>query len=201
MPAFAHRLDEYLQATTLTIEKDRVSAQIRLTPGVAVFPVVLASIDTNSDGLIAEAERQAYAKKVIRDLSLSIDGTGYRMRLVGMKFATTEEMRDGRGEIQLELNADVPPGGPSRRLTFENHHQSRIAAYLVNCLVPGDPKIRVTAQNRNYEQSVYQMDYLQADFSTDPLSFAWLSGASAWLGAASLLLFVRFAWLWRQRTN
>ena len=38
-PASAHRLDEYLQATTISVEKDRVQAQIRLTPGVAVFSV------------------------------------------------------------------------------------------------------------------------------------------------------------------
>ncbi len=71
-------------------------------------------------------------------------------------------MREGRGEIQLEFNADVPSGGPNRRLIFENHHQRRIAAYLVNCLVPRDLDIRVTAQNRNYRQSFYQLDYVQA---------------------------------------
>ena len=35
-PAFAHRLDEYLQATTIAVEKDRLVLQLRLTPGVAV---------------------------------------------------------------------------------------------------------------------------------------------------------------------
>ena len=53
----------------------------------------------------------------------------------------------------------LPRGGPNRRLIFENHHESRIAAYLVNCLVPRDPDIRITAQNRNYQQSFYQLDY------------------------------------------
>ena len=36
-PASAHRLDEYLQATTIALEKNRVHAELRLTPGVAVF--------------------------------------------------------------------------------------------------------------------------------------------------------------------
>ena len=31
--AFAHRIDEYLQATLLTVEKDRVQASMRLIPG------------------------------------------------------------------------------------------------------------------------------------------------------------------------
>ena len=51
---------------------------------------------------------------------------------------------------------------PNRRLIFENHHQSRIAAYLVNCLVPHDRDIRFVAQNRNQQQSFYQLDYVQA---------------------------------------
>lgn len=161
-PAFAHRLDAYLQATTISVEKDRVQAQIRLTPGVAIFRRVLAQIDTNANGVISGAERQAYAERVLRDLSLTIDGDRLRLRLVSLKFAKTEKMREGRGEIRLEFKADVPLGGPNRRLIFENHHQRRIAAYLVNCLVPRDPEIRVTAQNRNYRQSFYQLDYVQA---------------------------------------
>jgi hypothetical protein len=161
-PASAHRLDEYLQATTISVEKDRVQAQIRLTPGVAVFRKVLASIDTDADGVISEAEQRAYAERVLRDLWLTIDGYRLQLRLVSWKFAKTEVMREGRGDIELEFNADVPSGGPNRRLIFKNRHQRRIAAYLVNCLVPRDPDIRVTAQNRNHWQSFYQLDYVQA---------------------------------------
>lgn len=161
-PASAHRLDKYLQATTISVEKDRVQAQVRLTPGVAVFRKVLANIDTDADGVISEAEQRAYAERVLRDLSLTIDGDRLRLRLVSSKFAKTEEMKEGRGDIELEFDADVPRGGPNRRLIFENQHQRRIAAYLVNCLVPRDPDIRVTAQNRNYRQSYYRLDYAQA---------------------------------------
>jgi hypothetical protein len=66
--AFAHRLDEYLQATIISIEKDRVQAFMRLIPGVAVSSAVIASIDTNADGVISETEQQIYAERVLRDL-------------------------------------------------------------------------------------------------------------------------------------
>ncbi len=161
-PTLAHRLDEYLQATTLSIERDRVQAQISLTPGVAVFLMVLAKIDTDTDGVISDAERQAYAERILHDLSLTVDGHRLRLRLVSSEFARTEEMKEGRGDIRLKFNADLPRSGPNRRLIFENHHLSPIAAYLVNCLVPRDPGIQVTAQKRNYEQSFYQLDYAQA---------------------------------------
>ena len=192
-PAFAHRLDEYLQATTISLEKDRVQAQIRLTPGVAVFPIVFASIDSDADGIISEAEQHAYAERVLRDLSLTIDGDRVQLRLVSSRASNVQEMMDGRGEIQLDVDGNVPHGGHDRRLVFENHHESRIAAYLVNCLVPSDPDIRITAQDRNYDQSFYQLDYVETGARSGPLSLGQWSGAAGWLGAAALVLFARLA--------
>jgi hypothetical protein len=71
-------------------------------------------------------------------------------------------MREGLGEIKIEFAADLPPGSSNRKIVFENHHQPRISAYLVNCLVPRDRDIQVVAQNRNGTQSFYRLDYLQA---------------------------------------
>ncbi len=167
--ASAHRLDEYLQATILTVEKDRVQAVMRLTPGVAVSVAVLASIDTNADGVISDTEQRAYAKQVLRDVSISIDGHILKPQLISTEFPGIEEMKTGLGEIQIEFNADLPRGGRDRRLIFENHHQSRISAYLVNCLAPRDPDIKVIAQSRNEQQSFYQLDYAEPDVSFEPL--------------------------------
>ena len=146
-PAFAHRLDEYLQATLISIEKDRVQAVMRLTPGVRVSSFVLGSIDTDGDGAISATEGKAYAERVLRDVSLTMDGQVLRPHLVSTEFPRVEEMKQGLGEIQIQFGADLPGGGRDRRLVFENHHQSRIGAYLVNCLAPRDADITVTAQN------------------------------------------------------
>jgi hypothetical protein len=200
-PATAHRLDEYLQATLISVEKNRLLIQVRLTPGVAVLPIVLAMIDTDADGVISESEQRVYAERVVRDVSITVDAERLWPRLISTKFPGTLEMKEGLGEIQLELGADLPRNGPNRRLVFENHHQSRIAAYLVNSLVPRDPDIRLIAQNRNESQSLYQLDFVQAGTGSDALSFAWWSGARGWSGAAGLLLFARLAWLWRQRAR
>jgi hypothetical protein len=198
-PAIAHRLDEYLQATIISLEKGHIAAQIRLTPGVAVLPFVLASIDADDDGVISEAEQRTYAERVLRDLSFTMDGDRLTPRLVSMTFPKIEEMKEGLGEIQLELHADLPQNGRNRRLIFENRHQSRIAAYQVNCLLPRDPDIRVTAQDRNYSQSLYQVDYMEAGVRSGPLSFGWWSGSRGWLGTITLLLLGRLAFLRRQR--
>lgn len=194
-PALAHRLDEYLQGTLISVEKGRLQAQMTLTPGVAVYPIVIAGIDTDADGVISETEQRVYAGRVLRDLSLTIDGHRLTPRLVSWEFPAIDEMKEGRGEIRIEFSAELPRNGPNRKLTLENHHQSRIAAYQVNCLVPRDPDIRIVAQNRNYSQSLYELDYVQAGVHS-----GW-SADQVWVGAVALLLFARFAFLWRRRAS
>lgn len=118
-PGFAHRLDEYLQAALISLEKDRVQVSMRLIPGVAIFQTVLATIDTNVDGIISENERQAYAGRVLRDLSLCVDGKPLQPHLLSVDFPRTEEMKEGLGEIHIEFTAELPRSGhPNRKLAL-----------------------------------------------------------------------------------
>ena len=48
--ASAHRLDQYLQATMISVEKDRVQVVLRLIPGVVVSrPVTYPGITRRRD--------------------------------------------------------------------------------------------------------------------------------------------------------
>jgi hypothetical protein len=198
-PALAHRLDEYLQGTIISVEKNRVDFQMTLTPGVAVFPILIAEIDLNADGVISKIERRAYAGRILDDLTMSIDGHRLTPRLLSTEFPAVEEMKAGRGEIRIEFDADLPFGGPNRKLTFENHHQSRIAAYQVNCLVPRDPDIKILSQNRNYSQSLYELEFLQGGVRSDGPHLTEVSGAGKPLRAIALLLVAGLVLRWRQR--
>ena len=168
----AHRLDEYLQATTISLERDRVQVDIRLAPGVTVWPQVLARIDTGKDGLLSEDEVRAYAARMQRDLSIAMNGRVLTLRMAGTAADDVAAFGRGRGEIHLRFVADVPPSGKRRRLVFENRHERSISSYLVNALKPDDPHLRITAQHRNRQQSVYQLDYVHGAASDT------LSGAS-----------------------
>ncbi len=184
----AHRLDEYLQATILSVEQDHVLASMRLIPGVAVSSRVIASIDTNSDGVISLSEQHTYAERVLRDLSITVDGKRVSPTLVSQKFPAIQEIKEGVGEIQIDFTVDLPPGGSQRRIVFENHHQNAISAYLVNCLVPSDANIRILAQNRNETQSFYQLDYAELSTSNSFFSKVWssLRGWMSSVGFASI---------------
>jgi hypothetical protein len=158
-PLCAHRLDEYLQATLISLDTNRMDVTVRLIPGIAVSAAVLRNIDTDQDGTISKSERQAYAERVVRELSVRIDGSPLKLSLASVDFPAQDEMREGLGEIRLNITAALPAGGAARTLTVENRHENSISVYLVNCLVPRDPNIRILKQNRNRNQSWYQLEY------------------------------------------
>ena len=195
----AHRLDEYLQATTIDIGKSRLVLEIRLTPGVDVFSKVMAKIDTNGDKLISEAEQRAYSDEVLHDLSLSIDGKQLPLRLTSLTFPKIEQMKEGLGEIVFDYEAPVPSGIERRKILFENHHQNAISVYLANCLFPKDSDIRITAQNRNYEQTVYRVDYTQAIAPATAIASSSGSSVRNWLIADAIILLPSLAILWQRR--
>jgi HupE / UreJ protein len=183
----AHRLDEYLQATLISVEKNRVEVSMRLIPGVAVSSAVISSIDTDGDGNLSSAEQSAYAERVLSELTLSIDGRRVRPHLVSANFPQTQEMRDGVGEIHIEYTAELPGGGPDRRLVLENHHRTQRAVYLVNALASSDPSIRMVAQKRNAVQSVYELDYTQAGSASGSSLGRWWSDKVDAMSALGLL--------------
>ncbi len=158
-PIFAHRLDEYLQVALISIWKNRLRAKMYLTPGVAVYKQVIATIDGNADGTLSGSEQRRYAEKVRHDVSLSVDGAVLSLQLTSFKFPKVEEMKKGLGYIEINLDAAFPTARGSHRIVFENHHQSKFAAYQVNCLMPDDPSIHVTGQIRNSNQSRYELSY------------------------------------------
>src|SRR5580700_3358159 len=108
---FAHRIDEYLQATILSLEGNRVQASMRLIPGILVSPSVIANIDSNGDGAFSEGGERAYAQRVLDDLTITIDGKSVPPKLISWTFPQPAHMRDGLGEIHIEYAMELPYGG------------------------------------------------------------------------------------------
>ena len=170
---FAHRIDEYLQATLVVIEPDRVRLQINLTPGVAVAEQVLALMDSDRDGVISTNEAAAYCESLNREFLVRLDHRELKLKLTASYFPGCDELRTGWGFIQMEFSAW--PGRSSagaHTLTIENRHLSSVSAYLVNAAQPASPAIQVTKQIRNENQSVGE---IQFTFRPRPNSFRALA--------------------------
>lgn len=157
--AGAHRIDEYLQATLLTVESEHVHASIRLIPGDVVAPSVIASIDSDHDGVFSDIEQRAYAQRVVADLSIGVDGAAARPKLVSWEFPAPTQMLEGLGEILIDYTVALPSGTGDRSLVLQNRNQGGQSVYLVNVLAPSDRSIRIVDEQRSADQSRYQLRF------------------------------------------
>jgi hypothetical protein len=156
----AHRLDEYLQATRISIGLERIGVEMSLTPGAAVAENVFAGIDHDRSGTISQAEAAAYARLVVASLTLSVDGRSCVLTLDDYSFPQLVDMRNGDGIIRLRASAKISKTsiGP-HRLAFANTYRSDIGVYLINALMPTDGRIRITSQSRDTLQNEFKMEY------------------------------------------
>ena len=171
----AHRLNEYLQATTLALEPGHLTLQLRLIPGVAVASKLLTSIDTDGDGIITNVEKQHYEARVRHDLLLTLNGKPLTLQLVTSSFPLVGEISQGMGGILLTFKGELPTDRSGYRLRIKNQHQPMHSVYLVNCLLPENSAIHIARQSRNYNQSVYELS-----FAVDRASLHRLSTAQSY---------------------
>jgi hypothetical protein len=124
--ASAHRLDEYLQATIISLQADYLDVSMRLIPGVSIAPAVIAAIDGNGDGVLSATEQRTYAERVLADLWVTIDGKSVQPHLASYDFPQPAEMRQGLGEIHIEYSAELPRSDADHSLVIVNHHSARV---------------------------------------------------------------------------
>jgi hypothetical protein len=162
----AHRLDEYLQATLVTIEPDALRLHINLTPGVAVAEQVLALIDADRDGLVSTNEVAAYGDRLKRQLIVTLDDRDVGLKLAGSNFPPVTELRAGSGIIQVEFVAKIGPlsAGP-HRMKLENRHMPTIGVYLFNAARSRLRSVEIKGQTRNKTQSIGEIEFTYAKLS------------------------------------
>jgi hypothetical protein len=166
-PLEAHRLDEYLQATRLSIGSGRVDVELDLTPGAAIAERVARDIDVDGDGRFSAAEADVYARSVLATLTLAADGRALAMTLEGQTLPERAAMFEGVGTIRLRAAATLPSRSSGRHtLEYRNDFQPAASVYLANTLVPDDPRITIDAQDRDPLQQRLTVTYDVASSQT-----------------------------------
>lgn len=160
--AHAHRLDEYLQATRIGVTTNQVDLSIDLTPGVAIFDQLFLVFDQDHDRQVSPKERKAYANQMLEDLKLTLDNKPLEIVLRDVAFPPMIDARAGFGVIRLKAMASFHELAPGEHtLSLKNSHLSAISVYLVNALIPKDGAIQIVGQNRNDNQSDYELKFVR----------------------------------------
>lgn len=171
LPVGAHVLDQYLQVARIALAPGGARVELRLIPGVQVADRVFALIDADGDGKISSAEEQAYARRVLQDVALEVDGRRAPLALTGVQFPSRREMNEGIGAIRLDLAAEAALGtAGEHQLSFRNDHLPELGVYLANALVPPTDAIEITGQQRDALQHGLQVNFrvLSADARAGP---------------------------------
>ena len=160
LPAQAHRLDEYLQATRIAVTLQQIELGIDLTPGVDIAQELLQSIDSDAKDRIPDHRGERYARRVLQDLALDLDGKRQAIRLQRATFPARADMEAGEGTIHLQAVAKISTLKPGHHeLLFRNSHLPRISVYLVNALVPENKAIQIIHQIRDEYQKEYRLSF------------------------------------------
>ena len=162
MPATpaAHRLDEYLQASRVSVARDRIALEVDLTPGVNIASDVIASLDRDGDTAISPIEAQSYGQSVLADLVVELDGRQVPLTLTRVEISPIAELREGMGAIRVQATATIDGSVAGRReLHLQNDHQPGKSVYLANALVPDTADVRIVRQSRDSRQRDLRIEY------------------------------------------
>jgi len=118
--AWAHRLDEYLQATRVSVATNRIELSIDLTPGVAIADQLLVVIDQDRDGRVSAEEGVAYALGVLKDIRIGLDEKALTLSLVDVSFPALDKVSGGLGVIRIKASAPVELGVGRHALRLQN---------------------------------------------------------------------------------
>lgn len=156
----AHRLDEYLQASRVSLERDGILLEVDLTPGANIASGIIPLLDRDGDGVVSPTEARAYGQAVLMDLVLEFDGRPAEAMLSRVEVSSLGEIRDGLGTIRLRAAAStgVVLAG-THRLYFRNDHHPGASVYMVNALVPDAAGINVVTQTRDPRQRAVTIEY------------------------------------------
>lgn len=184
----AHRLDEYLQATRVSLDRSEVALEIDLTPGANVAGDIIARIDRDGDRSISPAEAEAYGRQVLNDVTVTLDRRPIGMTLTSIEVPSVGEIRDGLGTLKLRATAPAEAAFSVRRdLYVRNAHLPESSVYMVNALLPDDRAIEVVKQVRDPRQSTSSIEYRVE--SRDAAPVAWVLFGLA--GVCALMAFRR----------
>lgn len=139
---------------------NRVELSLDLVPGVAIVDQILALVDRDGNGRVSDREVKAYGRRALKDLRLLLDETPLTLHLTSASFPRHHEVREGLGVIRIRASASMKAlNAGDHRLHLKNNHLPELSVYMVNALVPKDPRIRIGRQIRDELQQEYRLEF------------------------------------------
>ncbi|PNY79283.1 hypothetical protein [Deinococcus koreensis] len=136
--AGAHPLDEVVQAAYLSLAPGKVLLELNLSPGPLVAGKVLAALDPNADGKVTSAEASTYARRVLAQSALTVDGQTLTWTLDEVQVPGYQNLKTAGDSIKIYATAARPDRTGAHTLSYVNRYAPAKSQPIANIfLLPG----------------------------------------------------------------
>lgn len=105
--ALAHPVDMYAQEMFVTLSRDSLSIDWKLTPGPLLADSVWAAADRDQDGNVSQGEARIWLAPFVTGFSASLDGQSLDLRVESLHWpAAIDVLRTGEAAIQTQIRAE-----------------------------------------------------------------------------------------------
>lgn len=117
-PASAHPLDQVLHQVKLTPDAGVLGVEVDLLPGALVAGAFAATVDTDGNQALSDAEIADHAARVASALTLTADGVALPVTVGRTSYPEYRMMAAGGGITAILASIPVPPG--TSKITFHD---------------------------------------------------------------------------------
>lgn len=190
LPAAASAHAEHCaQSSYVTVGPARVEVAVDVAPGARVAGAFIARVDADRDGALSDAERMAYGRAAVADLSLALDGLPVALRLDEVVMNERAAIETGETTVRLRASAPTPPlaAGP-HGLAFINRHRPAESVYTANVFC-APPAVTLSHITRDASQQRLDARFDLAVATSPPRTTPPRRGPATWAVSAALLAF------------
>lgn len=161
--ALAHPVDEVVQGAYLTLAPGKVALELNVTPGAEVAGTVLKGLDPNGDGKVTDGEARRYARTVLSQSTLKVDGKGAAWTLDRVQVPPVRVLRLGGGILKIYASAKRADRLGTRTLFYENRYQPARTQRTANVFLQpsGNWQFQVARQTRTDDGRALTITYTQ----------------------------------------
>ncbi|RYG38113.1 hypothetical protein EON81_04550 [bacterium] len=143
----AQAQNELLQISSVRIGRTTVEIDWSTIPGSGIGGNAFDRIDVNRDGMITQGEGQAYVKRTLKDVTLTVDGKSRPLLMRRVSLSDRKPMLAGFGSIQFLVYAVIPERPGRHTLVFENRHRRAVSKFETTVWNdPANPSLRIVDQ-------------------------------------------------------
>ena len=128
-----------MQAAYLSLAPNTVILELDITPGAKVAGGIVALLDSNADNKISADESQSFARLVLGNVALTLDGAPATWVITNVTLPAVDALQSGNDILKIAATANRPESVGMHTLSYQNAYRPAKTLRMANIfLQPGN---------------------------------------------------------------